>query len=587
MTTYIFPASTAIESFRDAGYRDTSMALAELVDNSIQAEADNIRILAFEENVSVQRTIANVKSLAVFDDGQGMPEDVLSICLAFAQGTRLNTRSGIGRFGVGLPLASISQCKRVRVYSWQNGECRTTYLDIDEVKDKEQQITNPVISCDMPGELLKHLDIPIKPSGSLIVWEDCDRLDLKRTQTLVKRMEASFCRIYRHFLDDDNTYGRRRSIKILIVKPGKQTIESIELRPNDPLYLMTPNNLKGFENEATNEPYGDVQKIHVQYGKNGETSIVELRFSTIRSDIARWTRNSENASIIDHYKANTGISFVRAGREIDFGSFSYFNPQELKERYWGCEIRFEPELDELFGVTNNKQAVRDIDFIEREEANALHEGLSINDVDYDHKIALRAELSQRFKNAHKGMRARIDSLAPETGRYIGARKVDPAIQSAGMAGEKFKSDPTETKTQKLKGTISSDQQDAQIKELLIIEHGTNVPEDTLNEMVQEIKNAGVNIVEKSWPGNLFYTIERSGDVMTIAINGNHPFQKQLYDKICKGTDTQEAIAMNLFLLAAARAEDELWDDKSQEILEDFRDKWGAWIKKLLTQLNEQ
>lgn len=585
MTTFIFPASTAIESFRDAGYRDTSMALAELVDNSIQAEADNVRILAIEENVSVQRTVANVSSLAVYDDGHGMASDVLEICLAFAQGTRLNTRSGIGRFGVGLPLASISQCKRVTVYSWQEGNCFSTYLDIDEVKKSKQQTTNDVEECEIPGDILRHLDIPIKDHGSLIVWEDCDRLDLKRTQTLVRRMEASFCRIYRHFLDDDNTYGRQRDIRILIVKPDADQVTNINLLPNDPLYLMTPNNLPGFENEATNEAYGEVQKIPVRFGSKGKKSVVEIRYSIIRPDIARWTRNADTASVVDHYKTNTGISFVRAGREIDFGSFGYFNPQELPERYWGCEIRFEPELDELFGVTNNKQAVRDIDYMEREEVEQLHDGLTEDDEDFDHKIALRGELGKNFKNARKGMMARLSNLKPENGSTLAGRKTDPATQSAELAGQNFKNDPTKTKTKIEKDTAPDDEQDEKLKDMLIQEHGNDLSDDELNKIVEEIKVTGVTIIEKSWPGNQFYTIERPGDILTIALNARHPFQAELYDKICKGTDTQEAVAMNLFLLAAARAEDELWDDKSQETLEEFREKWGGWIKKLLTQLN--
>ncbi len=585
MTTYLFPASTAIESFRDAGYRDTSMALAELVDNSIQAEADNVRILAIEENISVQRTVANVCSLAVYDDGHGMASDVLEICLAFAQGTRLNKREGIGRFGVGLPLASISQCKRVTVYSWQEGRCLTTHLDIDEVKKSKQQMTNEVKECDIPGEILRHLDIPVKEHGSLVVWEDCDRLDLRRTKTLVKRMETSFCRIYRHFLDDDNTYGRKRDIRILIVKPDDQEVENIKLLPNDPLYLMTPNNLPGFENEATNEAFGEIQKIPVSFGNGSKKSFVEIRFSTIRQDIARWTRNADTAPVVEHYKANTGISFVRAGREIDFGSFGYFNPQELPERYWGCEIRFGPELDELFGVTNNKQAVRDVGYIEREEVEELHEGLSEDDIDFDHKLALRAELGKRFKSAHKAMKARISSLAPESGRSVSGRRTDPAAQSAELAGQNFKKDPAKTKTKIEKDAVPAEEQDTKLKDMLVQEHGNDVPEDELDRMVEEIKATGVTITEKSWPGNQFYTIERPGDIMTIALNARHPFQAELYDKICKGPDTQEALAMNLFLLAAARAEDELWDDRSQETLEEFREKWGGWIKKLLTQLN--
>lgn len=87
---YIFPAKTGLISFRDAGYKDTSMAIAELIDNSIQATCKHIRVLAFEEvNHSGVRNTRQVKKLAVFDDGEGMSADVLAICLGFAQGTRL------------------------------------------------------------------------------------------------------------------------------------------------------------------------------------------------------------------------------------------------------------------------------------------------------------------------------------------------------------------------------------------------------------------------------------------------------------------------------------------------------------------
>lgn len=53
-----------------------------------------------------------------------------------------------------------------------------------------------------------------------------------------------------------------------------------------------------------------------------------------------------------------GISIVRANREIDFGQFDFYSVLDKPEhRWWGCEIIFTPELDELFGVANNKQYV--------------------------------------------------------------------------------------------------------------------------------------------------------------------------------------------------------------------------------------
>ena len=120
-TNLIIPAHTAIATFRDAGYRNTASAIAELIDNSIEAGGKDIEILVFQELVQhTHRTSPTVTKIAVYDNGCGMSPELLGICLQFGNGTRLNSRKGIGRFGIGLPQASVSQCKHVDVYSWQN-----------------------------------------------------------------------------------------------------------------------------------------------------------------------------------------------------------------------------------------------------------------------------------------------------------------------------------------------------------------------------------------------------------------------------------------------------------------------------------
>lgn len=45
----IIPASTAIQTFRDSGYKSTASALSELIDNSLEAEAKNIQVFSFEK----------------------------------------------------------------------------------------------------------------------------------------------------------------------------------------------------------------------------------------------------------------------------------------------------------------------------------------------------------------------------------------------------------------------------------------------------------------------------------------------------------------------------------------------------------
>ena len=60
-------------------------------------------------------------------------------------------------------------------------------------------------------------------------------------------------RIYRHFLDDDDSYGKKKLIKVHIIESGGKK-RSFNLKANDPLYQLTPNNIGGlYEHESTNE----------------------------------------------------------------------------------------------------------------------------------------------------------------------------------------------------------------------------------------------------------------------------------------------------------------------------------------------
>ncbi len=569
---YIFPAKTGLISFRDAGYKDTSMAIAELIDNSIQANSSHIRVLAFEEvDHSGIRSTKQVKKLAVFDNGDGMSTDVLAICLGFAQGTRLNKREGIGRFGVGLPLASISQCKKVTVYSWKkNGLIFSTYMDIDEVVNTDQQFTNPTMEAFIPRDVENAIGDLVGDSGTIVVWENCDRLDLKRPETLLNRMEKGFCRIYRHFLDDDDTYGRRADIKLLSI--SGDNIKEMALLPNDPLYLMTPNNLPGYEKEATSQKYEEVITKRIEYAP-GQFSEIEIHSSVMRRDIGRWATGTATLPIRDHYRANVGISFVRAGREIDFGVFNYFNHTELIERYWGIEVRFEPVLDELFGVTNNKQNVRGIDFLAGEEAAKYDEELFTS----DYKLKLRKILSENIYNLLKGMRKEIGAMAgkDEKGRKKGET---PGREASKQASDILEGDPGRTKTKDEAESKSPMETDEDAKDLIRSEDPT-LPEDQVEEKAKELKKLKVAISFSAWPGAGFMTLKGAGETAVVQLNRNHPFYTDLYVKIANDDHSSEAQALNLLLLAYIRAENEMYNDS--DTLEIMREKWGAHLKKFL------
>ena len=116
------PTALAVNAMRDNGYKNAAYAIAELIDNSIQAGAKSVELLCIEsEEQLVQRRRRRIRQIGVLDNGVGMDAEVLRQAIQFGNGTRLNDRSGIGRFGMGLPSASISQCRRLEVWDMAIG----------------------------------------------------------------------------------------------------------------------------------------------------------------------------------------------------------------------------------------------------------------------------------------------------------------------------------------------------------------------------------------------------------------------------------------------------------------------------------
>ena len=101
-----------------------------------------------------------------------------------------------------------------------------------------------------------------------------------------------------------------------------------------------------------------------------------------------------------HAAKNVGISIVRANRELELDQ-SWVDPSDARERWWGIEIEFPPALDEVFGVTNNKQTARY--FAQTPDIEALlEEGQSIMElrqqlVEEEDPVGPLVEIAERVR----------------------------------------------------------------------------------------------------------------------------------------------------------------------------------------------
>jgi hypothetical protein len=322
--------SSFIQATRDSGYRGLSSALAELIDNSFEAKAQIVSVSFVEEATSSEPNFAVV----IGDDGTGMRPSVLKIALQFGGSTRFNSRESAGRYGMGLPNSSLSQARRVEVYSWtKRNVIWRSHLDVDEVVSG-QVSTVPAPQRVETVPLTKVLN---SEHGTVVIWKKCDRLDARRIKKLIPRLYRELGRIFREPLS-----------------AGKSiTIDGGNIQPVDPLFRKKGNGLVG------GIQYGPPLKYEIQKPDSSlkVTSTVMVRF--VELPIERWHNLSNEEKRRYGIAKGAGVTVLRADREIDRGWF--FMGSKRKENYddwWRCEVSFKPELDELFGVTHTKQEIR-------------------------------------------------------------------------------------------------------------------------------------------------------------------------------------------------------------------------------------
>ncbi len=165
--------SALLESLRSIGYT-LETALADLVDNSITARA---------RRISVRYLWNNGKPwIAVCDDGQGMSAAELPEAMRLGSRNPNEKRSvnDLGRFGLGMKTASISQCRQMTVISRNDGEISGCKWDLDAIAASNSAKWEATVleEVGMSGdrvlaELIRQY-LPTGKSGTIVLWHELD-----------------------------------------------------------------------------------------------------------------------------------------------------------------------------------------------------------------------------------------------------------------------------------------------------------------------------------------------------------------------------------------------------------------------------
>lgn len=317
-------ASSLIQSMRDIGY-SLETAIADLIDNSITANSDNVFIF-FDISTFPD------SSVVIIDDGHGMDESEL--LEAMRPGSR-NPRerreeNDLGRFGLGLKTASFSQCKSLTVVSRKNGDVFGARWDLDLISSRNEWIVTT-----LTGEELINLpfidDLPSQ--GTYVLWQKLDRLLASNSYNLKEQVYDKFSVVEKHLALVFHRYlggnFKKRRFNIWI---NGGSVEAF-----DPFCLS---------NKATQALHQEVvridgHEIHIQpyvLPHHSKLSKKEYEFYRTRSD----------------FLSNQGAYIYRNGRLMAWGDWFRLVPKGEATKLARVQIDFPNVLDEHWTIDIKK-----------------------------------------------------------------------------------------------------------------------------------------------------------------------------------------------------------------------------------------
>lgn len=330
-------AARLISSLRDVGYSFRG-AVADLVDNSIAANASH---------VSVTMSWAGAKSyVRIADNGEGMGPDRITEAMRFGS-ERDYKIDDLGKFGLGLKTASLSQCKRFLVSSRPAGEGEAVYarrFDQDLIVERNAWIIESLPSTELPEEALEPLS---SGTGTSVVWTKLDRVlgdHFQDTSSARNRffdqaeeLEKHLGMIFHKFLEGTATSRLGKKLEI--------DINGRRIAPWNP---FAP------DEQATRKIDDDQFDIagHGASGSVRVTSWILPRKDEFSSD-----KEFERLSGPSKWNQQQGFYIYRSDRMIQSGGWSRLGAADEHTKQARVALEFFPQLDPAFEINISKMTV--------------------------------------------------------------------------------------------------------------------------------------------------------------------------------------------------------------------------------------
>ena len=322
-------AASLSASFRDLGY-SLETAIADLIDNSISADATDIQLFCHATGASPVLVIA--------DNGRGMIEDEVIAAMRHgaADPRKPRTPKDLGRFGLGLKTASFSQCRRLTVVSAKNGKQSGAEWSLSTLEEEDDWFIS----------VLEPEDIAVQPfieilgeTGTLVIWRELDRLfedesGTKRDEIVNEKLaivERHLSLVFHRFLSGE-VKGRRR----LHIRLNGHPVEAFDpfCRKNTATQMLPDETVWVGDTAVQMQPY--ILPHH------SRLSASEYDYYQSRSD----------------FISNQGAYVYRNGRLMAWGDWFRLVPKGEATKLARVQIDFPNSLDEAWTIDIKKSRAR-------------------------------------------------------------------------------------------------------------------------------------------------------------------------------------------------------------------------------------
>lgn len=556
----LFNAKTAVESQRKSGYRDTAAAAREIVDNGFESGARHIHVIFETERNGTGKSV--VSSVAFVDDGPGMVPKMARYALTWGGGTHFDDPSFIGKFGFGLPNASINQTRRTEVYTRTHGgeNFRMACLDIDVYRDYDLQSIPDEVEAELPPFVQAHIAKTglNLDHGTVVVWKKPDRLTYRTPAKLKDHLLNDFGVTYRYLL-------------VRGTNPLDLRVEGIPVEPVDPLFLMPearyyvkPDEggarcshefalpVYAYVDQDTGHLYFERLKSEAeleQVGRlpNSVISSIYLRIARFPLGFVLGTGQAKKGKT-DAYKrfeirkSRRGMSFVRADREIEVLDAFPKTDQDVSEGmgqwpllqtyayHWGIEVRFSAELDDVFGIANDKQRVRPTEDFWRVLAQA----------DVDQLLRNENVWQQQIRRDRDRDVVPVRPTSDPSPAEQAAQEADYAVSVKPVIPTRSRKEAVEKLNE-----VAREQAGATGQDL----------DEARKALEKQAQQRRYKIDYYDSDDGPFYKPEWVGAQLVVYINRKHPFYEVLYVPLLRSTSGRQAKeAVDLLLITLARGE---------------------------------